>query len=714
MAQQPQVKFIKVHTYAKYVSAVKTYPNAIIFGEFTTEGATGNADVSVTDPINLPQECGFPMGTKLIFANGIQYDVTNLTKFSDIETKIGVIDSSIDVIDSSIDYLDTSLATLYEIVNDLNVELDQDYLDLSTYVHKTVDGSISDISTRLNDASVRLADASSRLADASTKTNDLSTYVHRTVDVSISDISARLADASTRLSSALTNASIYAEAGTDSSVKITLATNTVGNSSLSTDFKVNGSKYVNVQYANDAVSVALQNITTAASDITETGDKLVKAGDLHAYVTSEISKLEGALQFKSGIADASTLEDLSPEIGDVYVATGNFEFNNDNVESGDLLIYGNDGTKNGWVIVERNLDGAVEATATLTADKVVIGDGNHTVKTTDFVLPTVDDSTGIADEDANTNVLTTQNAVRDYVDNELAAKVADVKVTATTGTPTYVAVSVDDTTGRDISVGVKTASLGDYADLTFDASKGEWKAADGTVQPDGLATAGDVARTIQDNELVVSAALNTFKDKIGLASDLAIEWEGKYPEGTTIVGAIKDINVAANISTAIEDLDSSVVAAAGKVLTKVVQENGKLTAKEEAVLKINNVSFSGTATEITAEIFAGDIKVTTVDTTTIKQAIDDLRDGKIGEIFTGNAKITVAADSSTKELTSRFTQHTINSSYNFSDNADKDASILTELLVTKTDTAATALATDAYVQEQIETAVAGALCWEEF
>ena len=399
MAQQ--VKFIKVQTYEKYVSAVKTHPSAIVFGEFTTEGATGNADVSVTDPINLPQECGFPMGTKLIYANGIQYDVTNLAKFNGI--------------DSSINYLDSSLATLYNIVNELNIDLGQDYLDLSTnihdlstYVHTTVDGSISDISTklinvssRLSEVSTRLSDVSSRLSDVSTKTNDLSTYVHRTVDVSISDISTRLSNVSTRLSGALKNASIYAEAGTDSSVKITLVTNTVGNSSLSTDFKVNGSEYVNVQHTNGAVSVALQNITTAASDITETGDKLVKAGDLHAYVTSEISKLEGALQFKSGIADASTLEDLSPEIGDVYVATGNFEFNNDNVESGDLLIYGNDGTKNGWVIVERNLDGAVEASTALEADHVVVGGGNQMVKTTDFVLPTDDDSTGIAIADAN-------------------------------------------------------------------------------------------------------------------------------------------------------------------------------------------------------------------------------------------------------------------------------------------------------------------------
>ena len=702
---QPQVKFIKVQTYAKYVSAVKTHPTAIVFGEFTAEGATNPADASdvANNPINLPQECGFPMGTKLIYANGIQYDVTNLAKF--------------DEVDSSIDYLDSSLATLYRIVNDLNGDLGRDYLDLSTYVHETVDGSISDISTRLNDTSVRLADtsvrladASTRLADVSTKTNDLSTYVHRTVDVSISDIS-------TRLSSALKNASIYAEAGADSSVKITLVTNTVGNSSLSTDFKVNGSEYVNVQHANGAVSVALQNITTAASDITATSEKLVKAGDLYSYVSTEISKLEGALQFKGGITDASALSSITTkEKGDVYVATGDFTFDTHNVESGDLLIYG----ESEWVIVERNLDGAVEATATLTANKIVVGDGNHTVKTTAFELPTVDDSTGIRKATENTSVLTTQYAVRDYVDNELAAKVADVKVSVSTGTPAYVDITVDPT-GRDISVGVKTASLGDYADLTFDGD--EWKAADGTVQPDGLATAGDVAKVIQDNELVVAAALNTFKDKIGLGSDLAIDWEGKYDDGKSIVEVIKSIDVTGDISNAIEDLDSSVVAAAGKVLTKVVQEDGKLTTATEAVLKINNVSFGGTSTVISAEIDASDIKLMTdaeaeetgvakEGNPTIKHAILDLRDGKIGSIHTGNnATVT---DVNSTELTSVFTKHTIDNSYNLIENTVKDASILTELLVTKTTTAASALATDAYVQEQIETAVTNALCWLEF
>ena len=706
MAQGPQVKFIKVSSFDSYVRAKEQHKGAIVFAEFANDAAITTASTGV--------ECPFPMGTKLIYANGIEYNVTNLTKFKDIEDKISVIDSSID-------YLDTSLATLYEIVNDLNGDLGQDYLDLSTYVHETVDVSISNISTRLNDTSVRLADASARLADVSTKTNDLSTYVHRTVDVSISDISARLADASTRLSGALKNASLYTEVGTDSSVKITLVTRTEGDVSANTGINVNGSKYVNVQYANDAVSVALQNITTAASDITETGDKLVKASDLHAYVTAEISNLEGALQFKGGV-DASTINDITvtAETGDVRVATGEFDFDGHHVENGDLLIYGSKEDK--WVVVERNLDGAVEATATLTADKVVIGDGNHTVKTTDFVLPTVDNSTGISKATVNTSVLTTQYAVRDYVDNELAAKVADVKVTATTGTDAYVDVTVGELTGRDISVGVKTASLGDYADLTFDETKGEWKAADGTVQQDGLATAADVAKVIQDNELVVSAALNTFKDKIGLANDLTPDWEGKYTEGTTIVAAIKDINVAANISTAIEDLDSSVVAAAGKVLTKVVQENGKLTAKEEATLTINGKQFDGGTTALTVEIDADDIKlmndsesegngVANEDNPTVKQAILELRGGRIGNISTGNAEILVEEGSSV-ELTSSFTQHTIDTTV--TTNVSKDAYILTELLVTKTTATATALATDAYVQEQIATVVANVLCWEEF
>lgn len=509
------------------------------------------------------------MGTKLIYANGIQYDVTNLNKISGINSSIN---------------------ELYELVSGLDTDLGQDYLDLSTYVHKTVDGSISDISTkvinistRLNNVSTRLENVSTRLNNVSTGLADLSTYVRTTVNGSISNIS-------TILSGALTNASIYAEAGTDSSVKIALETKTVAGTSVSTGIKVNGSKYVNVQHTNDAVSVSLQNITTASSDIIANSEKLVKAGDLYNYISTEISNLEGALQFKGGV-NASTLDKLAnPETGDVYVATGEFEFNGNAVENGDLLIYGN---KEGWVIVERNLDGAVSATAELVQGRVTVGDGNHTVKTTDFVLPTVDNSTGIAGATANTSVLTTEYAVKDYVDNKLAAEVEGVKVSVSTGTQDYVEVSVNET-GRDISVGVKTASLGDFADLTYNNSTGTWAAADETVQPDGLATAGDVARAIQENERVVADALNTFKDKVGLENDLSIDWDGKYNAGTTIVEAIKNINVAG----AIDALNSSVAAAAGKVLTKVVQENGKLTAKEEATLKINNVSFTANSSAI--------------------------------------------------------------------------------------------------------------------
>ena len=704
MAQGPQVKFIKVSSFDSYVRAKEQHIGAIVFAEFADSKAIENASTGVV--------CPFLAGTKLIYANGIEYNVTNLTKFNEI--------------DSSIDYLDSSLATLYEIVNDLNGDLGQDYLDLSTYVHTTVDGSISDISTRLantstrlNDTSVRLADASVRLANVSTSHNDLSTYVRTTVNGSISDISARLADASTRLSSALKNASIYAEAGIDSSVKITLVTNTVSNSSLSTDFKVNGSEYVNVQHANGAVSVSLQNITNGATDINENSDKLVKADDLYSYVSGEIRNLEGALQFRGGV-DASTVNNntSTAETGDVYVATGEFEFSGHNVESGDLLIYG----ENEWVIVERNLDGAVETADVLNADYVVVGAGDQSVKTTTFVLPTVDNSTGIKDASANSNVLTTQYAVKDYVTNELSEKLADVKVTATTGTPTYVDVNVDPTTGRDISIGVKTASLGDYADLTFDETEGKWKSADGTIQPDGLVTAADVAKVIQDNELVVSAALNTFKDKIGLGSDLSIDWEGKYTEGTPIVEVIKNIDVTGNITTAVEDLNSSVAAATGKVLTKVVQENGKLTAKEEVSLEVNGIPMNTVTangvSKLSVEIDGSDIKMTnageaegngvsTEDTPTINEAIYRLRDGKIGSITSVDASLAADASANTV-VTSNFVQIEVETAS--VTNVSKDSSVSSKLLVTTSAAAANALATDAYVQEQIE----NALCWLEF
>ncbi len=77
-----------------------------------------------------------------------------------------------------------------------------------------------------------------------------------------------------------------------------------------------------------------------------------------------------------------------------------------------------------------------------------------------------------------------------------------------------------------LSVNVKTQTLEDAISTGVDA---------------GLATAYNVATIIHNNELVVTSALNAFKNKIGLANDLTIDWEGKYEAGTSIIEAIKNI-----------------------------------------------------------------------------------------------------------------------------------------------------------------------------
>lgn len=47
MAQQ--VKFIKVQTYDKYASAIKSHPYAIVFGEFANNKAIEDASAAVTN-----------------------------------------------------------------------------------------------------------------------------------------------------------------------------------------------------------------------------------------------------------------------------------------------------------------------------------------------------------------------------------------------------------------------------------------------------------------------------------------------------------------------------------------------------------------------------------------------------------------------------------------------------------------------------------------
>lgn len=105
---------------------------------------------------------------KLIYANGIVYNVADASAFNDLYTYVT------NTVDGSIDNISTRLSQLL------------------TYVKQVVDTSISNISTRLSTTNTNLNEVSARLNNTSSTINDLSTYIRTTIDSSINDLSSGL------------------------------------------------------------------------------------------------------------------------------------------------------------------------------------------------------------------------------------------------------------------------------------------------------------------------------------------------------------------------------------------------------------------------------------------------------------------------------------------------------------------------------------------
>lgn len=72
---------------------------------------------------------------------------------------------------------------------------------------------------------------------------------------------------------------------------------------------------------------------------------------LKTWVQTQISQaVIGVMHFKSSISSASALPQ-SPEVGDVYISTASFTYNNETIEPGDLFVR----AESGWTIIQGNL-----------------------------------------------------------------------------------------------------------------------------------------------------------------------------------------------------------------------------------------------------------------------------------------------------------------------------------------------------------------------
>ena len=104
-------------------------------------------------------------------------------------------------------------------------------------------------------------------------------------------------------------------------------------------------------------------------------------------LNDKVNALTQALVFKGVATSADDLNTATAKVGDVYIASpksGTFSVGGQYVESGDMIIAqtvtSTPTPSVTWAVVQANINGAVTATADITAEYVVVGSGRKTVK----------------------------------------------------------------------------------------------------------------------------------------------------------------------------------------------------------------------------------------------------------------------------------------------------------------------------------------------
>ena len=448
---------------------------------------------------------------KYIYANGLEYKVADNTdldnlvqRVSTLETSIGELEDWKITVDSSIETLDASVEKLEERIADVS----QDVIDISTYVHGTVDTSITDISTRLANVSILAADDSIGV-----------------------------------------NNSTIALAG-DNYVSLTAANNTV-TVAIKDEALVKGTKSVDVSlatkgYVDDQISVLEQalvfigGIASTADASTKLTENDVEAG--YTYVATNAGEYNGE-KFEGGDliivgADASV-----GNVAEIIVVERNLDgavTAGDQLDSSYLVVGTGDQSVKTINITAEELSTAI-ANANSAIQGVNAADDQNSYVTISVGNSTEDQSTVdvsavltvVNTSDALANVTETGSlvdakAVKDFID--------DIKIQAilNSSTTEYVDASASvDESGRVItaSVSVKTATLAD-------ASNGST----------GLAMAKDVYDELTAVEETMAAANTTMANTIGLNEDYSITWStaSGIAADTTIVAAIEKVKEVAD------------------------------------------------------------------------------------------------------------------------------------------------------------------------
>jgi len=576
-----------------------------------------------------------------IFANGIQYKVADLETFnkryneftkyvSDTNTSIGNINASI--ADLSTNRVKTLEQWKKDMVFALGTDAKISIVGVGNSV-KFTGGEYVTITPDVNSSIINVSITNSMVARATQTGRDAGNYRKLTtkgyVDSSLDVINSSISDISGRVSNTLADVVLLNPTSTAyNDVSVELQRKYEGHHNPNTwitagvlNFKGDGNYVIADTDDNNVIKFTLDVNNQAIDGFSTTNASLSTTGVIKSYVDRKVANLTGAIRLigevdssKATGTDTSKsmyhiLRGVDASKGNMWIATAGFYYTDpsiadastDRVEKGDqIIIYQNATTTvpAKYIVVERNLDGAVTAgTNILTADKVVIGTGEQKVKSSGYGIGK-DASAGIA---AGTNVstLATEKAVHDYTE----ARIDDLKIVANSSTPDYVnvAASYDKITDTfSVSTGVKVVAL---ANASVDAM--------------GLVTAADVSSKLLAVEQTVAAAIATIKESAGLTDNLTVNWAadtaaayGQNSSMTKVIDAINSSfkNASVHLNGRIDGLTHGNSDTAGKILVGISQDKGNVSSYH-ATIKVNDVSFAHTV--------GGDVTVT-IDGTHIK------------------------------------------------------------------------------------------------
>lgn len=131
-------------------------------------------------------------------------------------------------------------------------------------------------------------------------------------------------------------------------------------------------------------NTTLSGTTTAPTPNGKQGNEVTNVTYVDTKIESAVGGLSKALVFIGEVSGGITPSNA--KVGYVYVVTDNGRYAGQKCEPGDTLICKKEGiqTSDGWIVVEKNIDGAVTASSELTNGAIVVGSGGtkvHTIAT---------------------------------------------------------------------------------------------------------------------------------------------------------------------------------------------------------------------------------------------------------------------------------------------------------------------------------------------